>query len=135
MKTIIALLSLFTITASAQTIVTTNLLNFTYVNGTNNGNVYYETNVLIPIQNLVIQTTGITNANALGVTNVIARLQLSIDSSNTNWVTLQTIYPTTTNANVDSIKTSFGRVSLPLRLQLVTTNATGLAAYRQTISP
>ena len=133
MKTIIYLLCLCASLAGAQTIITTNLLNFTYLTGTNNGNVYYETNVLIPRQRLVLQTAGITNFNALGVSNVIARLQLSIDASNTNWVTLQTIYPTVTNANVDSIVSSFGRISLPLRVQVVTTNSTGVAVYGQRI--
>lgn len=133
MKTIIALLLLIAATCGAQTIVTTNLINFSYITGTNNGNVYYETNVLIPQQRIVLQTAGVTNFNALGVSNVIARLQVSIDASNTNWVTLQTVYPTTTNANVDSVLSSFGKVTLPLRVQIVTTNSTGIAVYRQRV--
>lgn len=132
MKTIALLITLCAaLTARAQTIVSTNLLTFTYVNGTNNGNVYYVTNVLIPKQLLLIQHAGITNYNAKGVSNLIARLQVSIDASNTNWVTLQTIYPTVTNPVSDSVLTDFGKITLPLRVQVVTTNAIGVAVYGQ----
>lgn len=135
MKTITSFLFLCAAIASGQTIISTNLLPLTYVNGTNNGYVYTATNILIPQQRIVLHHLGITNANALGRSNIIARLQVSIDASNTNWVTLQTIYPTVTNAISDSVITSFGRVSLPMRVQIVTTNALGVAVYRQEVGP
>lgn len=133
MKKLFALILFLAGNAGAQTVISTNLLPLTYVNGTNNGYVYWETNVYIPKQRIILNHLGITNNNALGQSNLVARLQLSIDGSNTNWTTLQTIYPTATNALTDSIISSFGKISLPLRVQIVTTNSIGVAVYRQEI--
>lgn len=130
---IIAAFAGFIATANAQELITTNILSLTYVNGTNNGIVYYETNVFIPKQRIVLNHLGITNNNALGRSNIIARLQLSIDASNTNWVTLETFYPTVTNSISDSVISTFGKISLPLRVQIVTTNSIGVAVYSQRI--
>lgn len=127
------LLCLLALSAGAQTIISTNLLNLTYVSGTNNGNVYWETNVSIPAQRLMLQHIGITNVPTAGIlTNALLyRLQLSIDGSNTNWVTLETFYPSTTNATVDDEISTVRKISLPLRIQVVTTNTIGVSVFRQ----
>lgn len=132
MKTLTTLLLLVASIAGAETIlVTTNLHNYGQISGVSNGNVYFATNVYIPPQTFIFQSGPITNANGLGVTNLVAELQLSIDSSNTNWVTLDTFYPSTTNATVDTVTTDFGKISLPLRVRLTTTNSLPAAVYRQ----
>ena len=83
----------------------TNLLSLNYVNGTNPGGVYYASNIIVPLQKFTIQSMGITNADHAGsyttngVTNCITiNLQMSVDASNTNWITLATYSPSTTNA-------------------------------------
>ena len=116
----------------------TNLLNLAYVNGTNAGGVYYASNVIVPLQKFTIQSLGITNAGysgsytTNGVTNCIKiNLQMSVDASNTNWITLATYSPTTTNATVESLNAVVGQISIPMRMQVITTNALGVSVLTQ----
>jgi len=132
MKTLTLLFLFVASIAGAQTIVTTNLINLTYINGTNTGNVYYETNATIPRQRIVLQNLGITNGGAYGVTNVVARLQAQIGGG---WTTLETFYPSTTNAIVDSLVSTSAKASIPMRVEVVTTNAIGISTLRQLVVP
>lgn len=116
----------------------TNLVTLTYVNGTNNGNVYYASNISIPRQRFLFQTLGITNAGysgnytTNGITNAVqVNMQLSIDASNTNWVTLYTWTPNHTNPVVDNYDEELDRITLPIRAQVITTNAIGVSVFKQ----
>lgn len=126
------LILLLCISASAQNVVTTNLHNFGYINGTNNGNVFYSTNVLIPKERIVLHSGGITNVPVAGITNSIT-LRLQVQGSNT-WITLQSYKVSTTNAVVDTIDSSFGKIALPMRVVVETTNSLQIGVYRQDIA-
>jgi hypothetical protein len=135
MKAILAIiLSLVAISSPAAT----NLLSLTYVNGTVNAGHYYASNIAIPRQRYLIQSLGITNGGYAGsyltngITNAITvNLQISIDGSNTNWVTLQSWRPSGTNAEVDSLTVDFEKIALPIRAQIITTNALGVSVFQQ----
>lgn len=114
----------------------TNLLNLTYVNGTNNGNIYYASNIVVPLQRFLIQSLGITNttpatnsATADNTNRLSVNIQISVDGSNTNWLTLTTLHPTTTNAAVTSFSVDNLRIALPIRAQVVTTNTIGVTIF------
>lgn len=116
----------------------TNLVSLTYVNGTNNGNIYYASNISIPRQRFLFQTLGITNGGysgnytTNGITNAVTvNIQLSIDGSNTNWLTLATWTPDHTNAVIDTFNEDFDLIALPIRAQVITTNAIGTAVFKQ----
>ena len=135
MKTIILISILF---ASLAYSAPTNLVSLTYVNGTNNGNVYYASNISIPRQRFLLQTLGITNGGysgnytTNGITNAVqVNVQLSIDASNTNWLTLFTWKPNHTNAVVDNYDEELDRIALPIRAQVITTNSIGVSVFKQ----
>ena len=114
----------------------TNLLSLTYVNGTNNGGVYYASNIVVPVQKFTIQSLGITNGGysgnytTNGITNAITiNLQYSVDASNTNWITLATYKPSTTNASVEISPQVIGQIAIPMRMQVITTNELGVAVF------
>ena len=116
----------------------TNLVSLQYIGGTSNAGVYYASNIFIPKQRFIFQSLGITNGGysgsytTNGITNsLIVNIQLSIDPSNTNWVTLATWSPTTTNAAVETLDEEFTRIALPIRAQVITTNAIGAAVFKQ----
>ena len=128
-------LAVFAFEISAANAIT-NLLSLTYVNGTNNGSVYYASNIVVPMQRFTIQSLGITNGGYAGdyttngITNAITiNLQYSVDSSNSNWVTLATYKPNTTNALVEISSQVIGQIAIPMRMQVVTTNALGVAIF------
>jgi len=134
MKTLLALLIVL---SGLTTQAATNLLTLSYVNGTNNGNVYYASNIFVPRQKYIIQHLGITNVasgsyTTNGITNsILVNIQLSIDGSNTNWVTLATWKPSGTNAGVETLTDEFDRIALPIRAQVITTNALGVSIFNQ----
>lgn len=132
MKTIITLLFALTVTltASAQTLTSTNVLPFTYYTGTNNSYYWLETNVTIPKQRIQFYHAGITNFNALGTSNVVIRLQMQISN---DWTTIETSYPSATNSITDVLSSNISKVAIPFRIQVVTTNLTGANAFRQQI--
>ena len=116
----------------------TNLLSLTYVNGTSGGGVYYSTNTFVAVQKFTIQSLGITNGGysgnytTNGVTNcIVVNLQFSVDPANSNWVTLATWSPSTTNATVESVSQDVGSFAIPMRMQVITTNALGVAVFTQ----
>jgi len=116
----------------------TNLVSLAYINGTNTGNIYYASNIFVPRQKFLFQTLGITNGGysgnytTNGITNAVrVNIQLSIDGSNTNWVTLTTWTPNHTNAVVDSFDEELDRIALPIRAQVITTNAIGVSVFKQ----
>ena len=116
----------------------TNLVSLQYINGTNNGNVYYASNIYVPRQKFLFQTLGITNGGYAGsyttngITNAVTvNIQISVDASNTNWVTLTTWTPNHTNAVVDSFDEELDRIALPIRAQVITTNAIGVSVFKQ----
>ena len=135
MKYLLALfLSLASVAHAANPL--TNLHNLVYVNGTSAGGVYYASNVIVPMQKFTIQSLGITNGGysgsytTNGVTNCITiNLQMSVDASNTNWITLATYSPSTTNATVESLSAVVGQISIPMRMQVITTNALGVSVF------
>jgi hypothetical protein len=138
MKTLCSLLLVFVAGLAHAANPLTNLLNLTYVNGTNPGGVYYASNVIVPLQKFTIQSLGITNAGysgsytTNGVTNcIVINLQMSVDASNTNWITLATYSPSTTNATVESLNAVVGQISIPMRMQVITTNALGVSVFTQ----
>lgn len=112
----------------------TNLLSLTYVDGTNTGNIYQVDGITIPRQKYLLQSLGITNTAGYsgnyttnGITNcIIVNLQVSVDGV---WTTLQTWKPTTTNAVVTNIVCDFDRITLPMRAQVITTNALGVSVF------
>lgn len=136
LKALLGLAGLFTaLHAPGQA---TNLLSLTYVNGTNNGNVFYASNIFVPRQKFIVQSLGITNANpggsytTNGITNSITvHFQLSVDGGNSNWVTLATWTPDGTNSLVANIDDEFARIALPMRAQVITTNALGVSVFKQ----
>lgn len=135
MKTIFSILILL---AAFSIQAATNLLSLTYVNGTNNGTAYYASNIFVPKQRFILQSLGITNLgyagspSTNGITNTIkVNIQLSVDGSNTNWVTLTTWSPNTTNAEVGNLDDDFDRIALPIRAQVITTNALGVSVFKQ----
>jgi hypothetical protein len=116
----------------------TNLLSLTYVNGTNYGNVTWVSNVYVPKERFIMQSLGITNGGysgsytTNGITNAITvYLQVSVDGSNTNWITLTSWKPSHTNAVVEAVNDEFDRIALALRAQIVTTNALGVSVFKQ----
>ena len=116
----------------------TNLVSLSYINGTNNGNVYYASNIYVPRQKYLFQSLGITNAGfsgnytTNGITNrITVNIQLSVDASNTNWVTLYTWTPSHTNAVVETYSEEFDRIALPIRAQVITTNSIGVSVFKQ----
>ena len=116
----------------------TNLVSLSYINGTNNGNVYYASNIYVPRQKFLFQTLGITNGGYAGsyttngITNAVrVNIQISVDASNTNWVTLTTWTPNHTNAVVDSFDEDLDLIALPIRAQVITTNAIGVSVFKQ----
>lgn len=135
MKTALCfLISAFCFAAAAES---TNLLSLTYVNGTNTGNVFWASNIYVPRQKFIVQSLGITNSasgsyTTNGITNSITvHFQLSVDASNTNWITLATWTPVSTNALVANIDDEFARIALPMRAQVITTNALGVSVFKQ----
>jgi hypothetical protein len=135
MKTILAAILLSLALAAQAANPLTNLLSLAYVNGTNNGGVYYASNIIVPLQKFTLQSLGITNVlggsyTTNGVTNrITAYLQWSVDPANATWVTIATYAPTTTNATVENINSVIGQIAIPMRLQIVTTNAIGVATF------
>ena len=116
----------------------TNLLSLQYIGGTSNGGVYYASNIYIPRQRFLFQTLGITNGGYAGsyttngITNAVTvNIQISVDASNTNWVTLATWTPNHTNAVVDSFDEDLDLIALPIRAQVITTNAIGVSVFKQ----
>jgi hypothetical protein len=123
--------------SAASTNVVTNLFSLAYNNGTNAGGVYYVSNVIVPLQSWLIQSLGITNVGSgsyttNGITNVLrVNLQWSVDPANSNWVTIGSWTPSTTNATVESWNTNIGYLALPIRAQIVTTNTIGASVFTQ----
>lgn len=116
----------------------TNLVSLSYINGTNNGNVYYASNIYVPRQKYLFQSLGITNTGfsgnytTNGITNrITVNIQLSVDPANSNWVTLYTWTPSHTNAVVETYNEEFDRIALPIRAQVITTNSIGAAVFKQ----
>lgn len=132
MKTLTALILLCASIAGAQTITSTNIVPYTFYTGTNNSYEFITTNLVYRTPDRIqFNHGGITNFNALNNTNVIIRLQLNI--SNT-WVTIQTFYPTATNANTTDNFTSTARnVAIPARVQVVTTNQTAYGVFSEQV--
>lgn len=135
MKTILALIACL---IALPSFAATNLLSLTYVNGTNSGNVYYASNIFIPRQKFILQSLGITNGgysglpSTNGITNsILVNIQISVDGSNTNWITLRQWSPATTNATVENLDEDFDRIALPIRAQVITTNALGVSIFKQ----
>lgn len=114
---------------------TTNLFNLASVTGTNAGNTFNVSGVFVPKQQFLFQSLGITNASSgsyttNGITNVIqVNVQISVDAANSNWVTLATWAPSTTNATVENFTPTFSSISLPMRAQIVTSNACTVATF------
>ena len=118
---------------------TTNLITYTFINGTNNGAAFIVPGIIIPQKSFLIQTGNITNAPVyvtnngitynLATNSIVYNLQLSIDPNNSNWVTIATFNPYGTNGEVDSFSPSFVTTSLPMRLQAVTTNPIPAATF------
>lgn len=136
MKTLSTILILF-VCLIAQ--AATNLVNLQYINGTSAPGVYYASNIYIPRQKFIFQSLGITNTAGYsgsyttnGITNsLIVNIQISIDGSNTNWMTLATWRPSTTNATVESFNEEIDRIALPIRAQVITTNSIGVSVFTQ----
>ncbi len=115
----------------AQTLSSTNILPYTYYSGTNNSYTFLVTNISLPKQHWTQFTHGgITNFNALGRTNIIIRYQLQISN---DWVTIETHYPSATNATTDSFLSTVSKVSIPGRIQVVTTNSLPMGALRSQV--
>lgn len=135
MKTIYTLI--LSLIAGSSFAASTNLLSLIQVDGTNVGNVYYASNIFVPRQKYLVQHTGITNSASgsyltNGITNSITvNFQISVDGGNSNWVTLATWHPATTNASVEEIDDEFGRIALPMRAQVITTNSLGVSVFKQ----
>lgn len=124
---IFALLLVLSATVPARA-GTTNLLNLQVVNGTNNGATFSASGIYIPPQKFLFQNLGLTNVN--GNTSVLTiNVQISVDAANSNWVTLATYTPSITNAQVDSFNPTFNAVTLPMRAQVITTNATSVSTF------
>lgn len=117
----------------------TNLFNLAQTGGTtlttNNGNTFLVGGIYIPSQQFTFQTLGLTNAAAgsyltNGITNQLTiNIQISVDPGNSNWVTLASWAPSTTNAYVDSFKPTFNSITLPMRAQIVTSNSVGVGTF------
>lgn len=131
MKIIFSILILFCSTWNIRADSNTNLLSLTYVNGTNNGGVYWASNCIVPLQKILAQSLGITNGGATATNFVRINLQWSVDAANTNWTTVATFYPSTTNATVDLFSTNFGAIRIPFRAQVITTNTIGVAVFKE----
>lgn len=128
MKFIFAIAFLFVHLAQGSP---TNLVSLQYISGTSNAGVYYASNIYIPRQKFLFQSLGITNGGSTATQRLTVNIQVSIDPSNTNWVTLHTWNPTTTNATVESFGDDLDRIALPIRAQVITTNAIGAAVFKQ----
>jgi hypothetical protein len=137
LSTLILLCALAAQAATSSTLVT-NLYSLAYNNGTNGAGVYYASNVIVPLQKFTIQSLGITNAawsgsyTTNGITNLLkVNIQYSVDPANSNWVTLATWAPGTTNATVELFSTNIGYINIPMRAQIVTTNSIGVSIFTQ----
>jgi hypothetical protein len=118
---------------------TTNLFNLAQTGGsvitTNNGNTFQVAGIYVPPQKFTFQSLGLTNAVATsyltnGITNQLTiNIQISVDGANSNWVTLASWTPSTTNAYVDSFNPSFNAITLPMRAQIVTSNSVGVGTF------
>ena len=134
----ILLLALLGLCISSRAGVT-NLFNLAQTGGstltTNNGNTFSVSGIYIPSQQFTLQSLGLTNAVASsyltnGITNQLTiYIQVSVDSGNSNWLTLASWSPSTTNAYVDSFKPTFSSITLPMRAQIVTSNSCGVGTF------
>ena len=122
--------------AASSSTLTTNLLSLSYNDGTNGAGVYYASNVIVPLQKFTMQSLGITNAawggsyTTNGITNLVkVNIQYSVDPANSNWITLATWAPNTTNASAELFSTNIGYINLPMRAQIVTTNSIGVSVF------
>jgi hypothetical protein len=132
------LVILFSASFSARAGVT-NLFNLGQTGGstltTNNGNTFSVPGIYIPPQKFTFQSLGLTNAVAgsyltNGITNQLSiNIQVSVDAANSNWVTLATWTPSSTNAYVDTFNPTFNAITLPMRAQIVTSNSVGVATF------
>jgi len=133
---VVALLFLCGLSARAGV---TNLFNLAQTGGsvltTNNGNTFTVPGVYVPAQTFTFQSLGLTNAAAgsyttNGITNQLTiNIQISVDGANSNWVTLASWSPSTTNAYVDTFKPQFNAITLPMRAQIVTSNSCGVSTF------
>jgi hypothetical protein len=131
MKKLLFSLYILAFSLSVWADVTTNLISLTYINGTNGGGVYYASNVIVPTQKYIIQSLGITNGGATATNFITVNIQYSVDPANSNWQTLVTYHPATTNATVELLSTNIGLIALPMRAQVITTNSLGVSIFKQ----
>ena len=129
----VAVIFIFLLLAFAR--AGTLVLPTTTVNGTFYGPTNPITGVFIPSTPFSIIAPNITNAPAWvtnvvgGVTNVVnvitncAAVQWQYSLDNTNFVTLDTYNPYSTNTEVDSFTPNTGMLTVFFRAKVVTTNA------------
>jgi len=113
---------------------TTNLFPTAAVNGTNNGGTFAVSNVYFPPQNFLFQIGAISNAWFSGVTNIVAiNFQISVDAANTNWLTLATYHPSSTNGITEKFTGPTGAACITTlvgRAQIVTSNSIQITTYK-----
>jgi hypothetical protein len=121
MKNIFALFIgvLIVLPASAQIVGTNSLSLQAVATTTVNGTAFSLGGISIPTRQHLIQNTGITGPSN-GTNALVVNVQLSMDGS--NWVTVSTYRPTTTNATVDLFAPSTHDIACYMRAQAVTTN-------------
>jgi hypothetical protein len=122
-----ALVMMAEVTAPAQT---TNLSAYGPVNGTNNGGWITVSNVYIPTKSFLIQYGNITNAPAANITNAITvQIQVSVDGANSNWVTVATYNPSSTNALTEKFVPTLSSITLAMRARIITTNSLPVGTF------
>ena len=114
----------------AQASVVTNLVTYGNYNGTNFTSVIQLPGVYVPSPTFLSQFGAITNGGfsgsytTNGITNCITHIwQISIDGSNSNWVSLATFNPTGTNGEFDTWTPAPSGITLYQRVIAVTTNS------------
>lgn len=135
MKTIlpIVLLALFASLASSQ-IIPTNTISLQAVASTTlNGTAFSLGGISLPTRQHIIQHTGIAgqSSSTSGTNSLAVNIQVSFDNS--NWTTIATYNPSSTNATTDLYAPSSHGITCYMRAQAVTTNTVTVAVT--TIKP
>lgn len=130
MRCLISILFAFAVAVTAAAQTTTNLFPYGAVNGTNNGGWVIVSNVYIPTKTFLIQVGNITNAPTASITNAITvQIQVSVDGANSNWVTVATYNPSSTNALTEKFIPTLSSIALAMRARIITTNSLPVGTY------
>ena len=118
MRILAIILAVFTAASAHAALTSTNLFTFAPVNGTTNGNNFSLAGVYLPQRSYLIQNGGTTNAAGTNAWSVA--IQISLDG--TNFTTVATYRPSTTNAAMDVYTPSLSSQTITARAQIITTN-------------